>query len=415
MVRPAGNRGGRVAVIPQPLTVATNWGAAGVVPLAVLFAALAAAFTYYWRLLYAARPLPARAIAVFAIAGLFVAFCSPLLFSSDVYGYAAYGELARIGRNPYAPIPPGVTDPLVRAAQVQWITAFPICVYGPLFVALAQSVVTAFAAFGPLVQLEAFRVIAAVGLLSCIPLGIVAYGGGRDTGLRAALTIGLNPVAIWCAAEGHNDAIALAVALAGFAVLRTTNMRVGAAIIAAAALIKAPAAAASVVLAAIDRRSRVASLVGLAIVVALSWPLIAGALLHVAAGGRYAPQASLQAIFAPLGEVPAVLAAAIFASLLAVRGMNSVRARSVEGWIWLGLACWVLIPNPYPWYGVWLLAIAALAPQSRAGTAAILLSLTSLVRYVPDSIGTPAPTLAVALGVLASLPLFFVWYTRRPA
>jgi hypothetical protein len=394
-------------VIPQPLTVATNWGAAATLPLAVLVAALAAAFTYYWRLLRKPRPLPARAILVFAIAGLFVAWCSPLLFSSDVYAYAAYGELARIGLNPYAPIPPGVTDPLVRAAQVQWVTAFPMCVYGPLFVALAQSVVAALARFGPLAQLDAFRAIASIALLLCIPLSMAAYRGDRAARLRAAVTIALNPVSIWCAAEGHNDALALAVVLAGFAALRAPQLRVGAAIVAASALIKAPGAAALIAMAVAVRRLRAVAITSGMIVVALSWPLIAGALAHVAGVGRYAPQASVQAIAAPLGEVPAIAVAAILAALLSARGIAHVRAGAQEGWIWLGLACWALIPNPYPWYGIWLLAVAATAPRSRPGVAAIALTLTSLLRYIPDAVATPSASGSVALGVLAALPLFW--------
>ena len=402
-------------MIPQPLTVATDWGAAATVPLAVLFAALALAFTYYFRLVRKRRPLRGRAIAVLAIAGLAVAWCSPLLFSSDVYAYAAYGELARIGLNPYAPIPANLSDSPVRAAQLQWITAFPICVYGPLFVAFAQVVVAAFATFGPLAQLDAFRAVASMALLLCIPLSIFAYGGSRDARLRAALTIALNPIAIWCAAEGHNDALALAVALCGFAVLRSARLRIGAAIIAVSALIKAPAIAAVAALAFVDRRSRLVAPVSLAIAVALSWPLVAGAMSHLAASGHYAPQASVQAIVAPFGEPAALLVAAILAALLAMRGIARVRSGSIEGWIWLGLACWALIPNPYPWYGIWLLALAAMAPTSRAGVASIALTLTSLLRYVPDVSGTPGAAVSSALGVFAALPLLVVWYTRRPA
>jgi hypothetical protein len=359
--------------------------------------------------------LPARAIAAFAAAGLFVAWCSPLLFSSDVYAYAAYGELARIGLNPYAPIPANIDDPLVRAAQMQWISAFPICVYGPLFVGFAQAVVAVFASFGALAQLDAFRAVASIALLLCIPLGILAYGGDREARRRAALTIALNPIAIWCAAEGHNDTLALAVALCGFAVLRSARFRIGAAIVAVSALIKAPAIAAVAALALVDRRSRAVALVSLAIVTALSWPLVAGALSHVAANGHYAPQASVQAIVAPLGELPAILLAAALAALLAVRGIARIRAGSIEGWIWLGLACWALVPNPYPWYGIWLLAVAASAPMSRPGIAAVALTLTSLLRYVPDAVGTPGPVVSSALGVFAALPLLWVWYTRRPA
>jgi hypothetical protein len=77
----------------------------------------------------------------------------------------------------------------------------------------------------------------------------------------------------------------------------------------------------------------------------------------------------------------------------------------------------VLIPNPYPWYGVWLLALAALAPRSRAATAALLLSFTALLRYIPDAVATPSPAEAAVLSVAATLPLLVVlpaWYNERP-
>ena len=80
-----------------------------------------------------------------------------------------------------------------------------------------------------------------------------------------------------------------------------------------------------------------------------------------------------------------------------------------------GLAAWVLVPNPYPWYGLWLVALAGLAPRSRAGAVAILLSLTALLRYVPDAIAIPSPPIGVALGIAAALPLLGLCYNERPA
>jgi len=73
----------------------------------------------------------------------------------------------------------------------------------------------------------------------------------------------------------------------------------------------------------------------------------------------------------------------------------------------------MLIPNPYPWYGLWLLALAAMAPQSRAGRAAVLLSMTSLLRYAPDAIALPPAGAQVALGLLATLPLVTLLPRRR--
>jgi hypothetical protein len=398
-----------------PLVVVTNWGAAGVPLLGGLSLAIAAGGFLYWRELRRVNPGSLSAVCAATVVGLAAAWFVPVLFSSDVYAYAAYGEMARIGLNPYAPVPFDTTDALMHAAQWQWVSAFPICLYGPAFVGLARLLVTAFAPLGALAQLDAFRIVACAAFLLCAPLAYAAFSGDRAARLRAVATIALNPAAIWCAAEGHNDAIALAAVLAGFVVVRRRLINAGTAIVALSSLIKPPGIAAAIGLAVVDRRARAGAIAGIAIAVAFSIPLIAGVTSQLAPHGRYAPQASLQAIFAPLGPPIAWAIAVVACAMLARRGVGLLRRRINEGWIWLGLGAWVLIPNPYPWYGLWLVAVAALAPRSRAGSVAILLSLTSVLRYIPDAVGVPSPPLASALGIAAALPLFALCYNKRLA
>ncbi len=405
-----------MTVVPTaPLVVVTNWGIKGVPLLGGVLLALAVGAVAYWRTLRRTRPVSLKAVCAAAAIALAAAWLVPVLFSSDVYAYAAYGEMARIGFNPYALAPADAADPLLRAAQLQWVTAFPICLYGPAFVALADFLVTTLAPWGPPAQLDAFRVTASAAFLLCVPLAYCAFSGDRAQRLRAAATIGLNPAAIWCAAEGHNDAIALAVVLAGFVLVRRRLFNAGAAVVALSSIIKPPGMAAAIALAIVERRARIGALAGIAIAVALSSPLIAGVATQLAPHGTYAPQASLQAIFRPLGAFVSCAAAFVAAALLARRGVALLRARLAEGWIWLGLAAWVLVPNPYPWYALWLVALAGLAPRSRAGAVAILLSLTALLRYVPDAIAIPSPPIAAALGIAAALPLLGLCYNERPA
>ena len=400
----------------QPLAVVTNWGAAGAPLLGGVLLAIFAAGFIYWRAVQRAQPVSLRFVCVAAAAALVAAWFAPALFSSDVYAYAAYGEMARIGLNPYALAPVNNSDALVHAAQLQWVTAFPICLYGPAFVALARLLVTTLAPLGPLAQLDAFRVTASAAFLLCVPLAYGAFTGDRATRLRAAATIGLNPAAVWCAAEGHNDAIALAAVLAGFVLVHRRFINAGGAVIALSSLIKPPGIAAAFVLAFADRRARVGALGGIVVAIALSWPLIRGVMTQLAPHGSYAPQASLQAVFAPLGPLLAIGVAGVVAFLFALRGAAQLVHRIDEGWIWLGIAVWVLVPNPYPWYGLWLVALAALAPRTPAGRGAILLSLTSVLRYIPDAIGTPHPPLSVALGLAAVLPLVVpLRYNKRPS
>jgi len=409
-----------VSEVPQPLLVATEWGAAAVVPLGSLLAVVALSGFFYRRALRRASAPPLALVLALAACGLAAACFSPVLFSSDAYAYAAYGEMARIGLNPYALAPMATHDAIVRAAQLQWVTAFPICVYGPAFVAFARLIVTLFAPLGPLAQLDAFRFASSAALLLCIPLAFHAFPGDRAQRLRAAATIALNPAAIWCAAEGHNDAIALAVLLTGFAFVARGRIATGAAIAALSALIKPPGVAAALALGFVDRRARAGALLGIAVAGALAIPLLRGVATGLARHGVYAPQASLQAVVAPVSPVLAWILALAIAAALAVRGAALVRNATMEGWIYLALAGWVLVPNPYPWYGVWLIAVAALDPRSRAGNTAILLSLTAMLRYIPDAIAVPPPPLASLLGLLAALPLlqllpFAGRYNVRPS
>jgi hypothetical protein len=263
------------------------------------------------------------------------------------------------------------------------------------------------AALAPLgfhAQLDAFRAAACVSLLLCIVLAERAYRGDRASRLRAAAVIGLNPVAIWSAAEGHNDALALSVVLAGFAIARRSPAA-GAAIAALSASIKAPGAAAAIGYALFDRRAAAGAAAGLAIAGVASVPMLAGIAGNLAPHGHYAPAVSLQAVFAPLGAAVALAVALTVAAILAIRGYGLLRAREDEGWILLGIAAWAVLPNPYPWHSLWLLALAALSVRSRAASVAIALSLLSGLRYVPDAAGALATPLSVALAIVASLPL----------
>ena len=398
----------------QPLVVVTEWGARGAELLGLLLLVLGVTAQLYRRMLAHSQPPSLRAAMAIAAGGLLAAFFSPVLFSSDVYAYAAYGEMARLGANPYAHAGPRLlSDALISAAAWQWNGTLPICLYGPAFVALAKALIVLLAPIGMLAQLDGLRVTASAAFLLCGPLAFAAYRGNRIVRLRAVATILLNPAAIWCAAEGHNDAIALCGVLAGFALVRRRLDAPGAALAALAALVKLPAAAAAAGLALVDRRARIGAVAGLAVAAAFSIPLFTGFATQLAPRGHYAPQASLQAVLAPFGPAVALPVAAIVAAILVAAGVRRLRREQPDGWIWLGLGTWLLIPNPYPWYGLWLIALAATAPRSPPGRTAVLLSLTSLLRYAPDAITTPPAGLQVALGLLAVLPLLALLPRRR--
>ena len=131
--------------LAQPLPVATEWGRYGAAMWLVLAATLGAACIIY--VLQLRAPLSIAGTLVAAGLALLAALWWLPLLSSDVYAYAAYGEMARLGLNPYVHHA-AASDALIAAANWQWRpVTVPICVYGPAFVALARALVTAWSRY----------------------------------------------------------------------------------------------------------------------------------------------------------------------------------------------------------------------------------------------------------------------------
>lgn len=417
----------QVAVaLAQPLPVVTSWGDLGAAAFCVLALALAAGGVAYARIVARGAcsaglttPLGVAALCAFAIA---CAWAAPAVFSSDAYAYAAYGELLRLGADPYAHrvLPGG--NPIFDAAIVQWGNPPPVCVYGPLFVALASAIVSVTASLGTAATLSGLRAASSAALAACALLAYAAYPGGRRERLTAAATIALNPVAIWCAAEGHNDALALAVVLAGIAVARRGYVQLGALLSSCAGLVKLPAVAGSLPPAFLG--GWLGAIGGAVLALAFSLPFLHGVATQLAPHAHYAPQASFQAFVEPLAraiagsnaiaEGIAWTFAGCAAAALAWGALARLRRGDREGWLYAALAGWLLVPNPYPWYGVWLAAIAAIAPGTRAAAILLVLTLAAVLRYFPDAVypGTPMPL--AWLGLIATLP-FLLLLPRRVA
>jgi hypothetical protein len=393
----------------QPLAVATAWHSTGLWVLAALFVGVAIAAIGYFaavRMLLASElSRPRSSLFVLATAcalGVVAAFFAPILLSSDVYAYAAYGEMALRGIDPYAHARLATGDPIFSATIWQWSNPAPVCVYGPLFVAIAQGVVRLTAFAGVAGQLDALRLVAMIALVACVPLSYFAFAPlGARVRIVAAATIALNPIAIWSSAEGHNDALMLALALAGFALVRRFGPGIGVAIVIFSASIKAPSAIAAAAFALAQRgRDAWVTWTGLfASSALLVWWCLPAALEIASSvhGGHALPQISLW-------EVGALSPIAI-AGLLLVVGIRALVRGEVDGWIYLALGLWCALPNPYPWYGLWFLPIAALAPQSRAAAVAVALSLTTALRYLPDVYGTLPMGIGIGLSILAFTPL----------
>jgi alpha-1,6-mannosyltransferase len=376
--------------LTQPIPVATNWGWQGALVWLTCAATIAAAFIVYRAELRAARSPSTRhvllASGLACVAGL---FWLPLL-SSDIYAYAAYGEMARLGIDPYVHHAASA-DALIEAARWQWSGTLPICVYGEGFVAIARALVTMLHGLGTTAVLTGFRVLTCAALLLC------GYLASRLGNARTAIFIACNPIAIFAAIEGHNDTLMLAGIMLGLLVLRRAPAT-GAAIVALTASIKSPALAASAAIAIeriAARRNALATtlgtLAGWAFVLAGSLALIHGVRSDLAPHGHYHPLTSVQALGIPL-------AAFAFAAVL-------LRARTltapVDRWCAIALALWIAIPNPYPWYALWLLPVAAFARDPRVVTASLAVSCAALLRYLPDAVALPPTPVSLLLGLVA--------------
>jgi hypothetical protein len=147
---------------------------------------------------------------------------------------------------------------------------------------------------------------------------------------------------------------------------------------------------------------------GLAIVAALAIPLEFGVRAHLAPQGHYAPQFSLQYVSLPL---------AVFAiAALLIAALRYLRVTPTRGVALLIVAAWLAIPNPYPWYAVWVLPVAFLAWDTPAAWALISLSLLTVLRYYGDAttahLSRPLSTAIVAAQVLLPLVLLSVQHIR---
>jgi hypothetical protein len=405
--------------LAQPLVVVTYWQHFGALMWLALFIAVAVASIGYLRMLR--RPPPLAATILLSALSCAAALTFPVIFSSDVYAYAGYGDMLRYGMNPYGYARITARDPLLDAMQWQWGNPPPMCVYGPAFLWIAQAIVIALQSFGPAAPLWALRVLACAALVACAPLSYAAFSR-YPLKMRAiaAAGIALNPVAIWSCAEGHNDAMMIAIILAGFALIRRSRATLGAALVALSALLKAPGvfAAIGLTIASWSDRSRFSriatgALVGIAISAILGFPLIEVLRAHLPQSGHYAPQFSLQGALALALPLPLTLALVFCACAATFAfGVRKLLAGDRSGALFMAFAVWLALPNAYPWYAIWILPVAFLAWDSGAAWAIVAASLLWVFRYYPDATTDLSASATLAI-IACELALPIALFTVR--
>ncbi len=398
--------------LAQPLPVVTAWGGFGAELFAVFALSLAvaalAAFGFALELSWGelqSRDL--RLIWTSAAATLAAALAWPAVFSSDAYAYAAYGELALHGIDPYVRLASNVHGPFVDLARWQWSGTFPPCVYGTGFVEVARGLVALFGAHDPAQTLLAFRVLTSLAwLATAYVFWLIArrWFPARQGGALALFA--LNPLGLWCAAEGHNDALmVLAVLLGALAAVRGAFFA-GGLTLGLAALLKAAALPAGPLLALYlapraGRRHAVELVGGYLAGVAASALLLAGPMWHalavLGAHGAYAPEVSLQSL---TGALPAFALAAV----AALAGLRALLRGEGSGLLWLAISVPLALPNPYPWYMMWVLPVAA-AARGPAAAWLWIATIAGSLRYLPDALGPLRSDTNMLAATVALVPL----------
>ncbi|MBV8726927.1 MAG: hypothetical protein JO233_04010 [Candidatus Eremiobacteraeota bacterium] len=392
--------------LAQPLPVVTHWQDFGALLWSCVFACIIVAAVAYvrWLARLATEDVEQSGASLIIVVASAVALAGalsfPVVFSSDVYAYAAYGSLALHGINPYPHVHLVSQDPLISAAIWQWSNPLPVCVYGPLFIWMAKVAVGLAAPFGVASQLLSIRLLCVAALLICAPLLAALFNDRRQRRLAIAGVL-LNPVAIWCAAEGHNDTIVLASVLLGLLILKRFGHFAGAFALISSALVKASGIAAALALAVFawpNRNKFLGTIAGIAtgaaLVAILSRPFEATLATTLVPHGRYLPQYSLQYLVMQSARMLfgahvraiefAIAVVLVSAGYLALRGARLAVSGSVQGAGFFALALWLIIPNPYPWYALWILPVAFIAFEQRISWAIVAATLTIFARYLPD-------------------------------
>ncbi len=198
----------------------------------------------WWQLGYPAAQgqLGARRAAAILAAWSLPLLVGPPLFSLDVYSYAAQGEMAHLGINPYFHGPSALGQgPLYDS--VSWVWRSTPAPYGPTFFIGARAIMAAVGQ-SPIAAAILLRLFATAGVALVVWfLPRTARRLGYDAG-RALWLATLSPVVLFSfIASGHNDALMVGLLVAGVTWALEKRPLLGIAAASLATGVKIPAAA----------------------------------------------------------------------------------------------------------------------------------------------------------------------------
>jgi alpha-1,6-mannosyltransferase len=359
----------------------------------------------YLLVLATARSIPVALLVGTIVLAHAILVLGPPLISQDVFGYLAFARMGALhGLDPYTHVAAEApTDPVF--VFVGW--PFKHSPYGALFT-LASYATAPLGLAGGLWALKATAAAASLGAIALV--GRAARRLGQSA-RRAVAFLGLNPVLLVLAVGGaHNDtlvvlSLALALALTAGAEPR---VRSGAAALVAGVGVKITAGIVLpfLVLASPDRRARIAAGASAAVsLLALTALGVLGFGVHALgfldAVGEQQQLVATHSIPAEtarlfgLSGTPAWWRHLFVAGFLAVLAAALWRTwrggdwRIAAGWATLALllsTAWLL-----PWYGIWLLPLAAVCGDRRLRAATLVFCAYAVLIHLPLADGLLSP------------------------
>jgi hypothetical protein len=367
-------------VLGQPIAVVTSWGWSGVAAWSIYAATMLVAGAGYWLAIVRSRQLSLATILSASALACMAALAFRFILSSDVYAYAAYGALSATHQDPYVhrTFPPAqLIDPAwTRAIGFEW-PSLPACIYGPAFIALARAIVLT-THFDLAATLAVFRIASIVAFVAAVAIAARVV---PERGRLLAAVVGLNPVVISTVAEGHNDALVfLLAAISAYVALRKPE--IAGFLAGASALLKATGAVVALGLAYAlgNRRFAVWACVAIAASIAIQ-------LLATQLSGGYQSAAPTDFVGSSNAAITMGIHGLIALGLVVRALYNAGSGARAAALAAAALAIWALYPQDYPWYGMWLLPLAAFTLERREGAVLLVLTFSSTLRYLSDAYG----------------------------
>jgi len=391
-------------VLSQPIAVVTAWGWSGVAAWSIYAATMLVAGAAYWLAIVRSRQLSLAVILSASALACCAAFAFRFSFSSDVYIYAAYGALSATSHSPYVYL----TFPPAQLVDAYWTHAIgfewpslPACPYGPEFIGILRAVVVA-THFDLAHTLLALRIMSISAFTAALALTAYVI---PERGRLLAAVIGLNPVVISTVADGHYDALVfLVIALAALVSFRRPE--IGGLLAGFSTLLKATGALAALALAYAIGSRRFAAWAGVAIAAAIGVQWVATQL-----AGGYQKAAPTHLVTTDSDVIALCIRWFIALGLVARTIYNARKGDRAATLAAAALTIWALYPNDYPWYGLWLLPLAAFTLERREGPVLLVLTFTITLRYLSDAYGfAPAGTWLETIALVIPLAAF----SRKP-